>query len=137
MDALMVASEEELAQVDEIGDQAVAKQGRGLGVWGILGFVEQEDDVQVAAVAELFAAKLCKPTTSANGEQSVALDGRAVFVVGRNLCSAVVDEDRFGRRAVAAVQARVPATRWLPRPRTAGDNLVGAASPAAGTAARP
>jgi hypothetical protein len=64
-------------------------------------------------------------------------DGRAVFVVGRNLCSAVVDEDRFGRRAVAAVQARVPATRWLPRPRAAGDDLVGAASPAAGTAARP
>ena len=64
-------------------------------------------------------------------------DGRAVFVVGRNLCSAVVDEERFGRRAVAAVQARVPAARWLPRPRTAGDDLVRAASPAAGTAARP
>jgi hypothetical protein len=64
-------------------------------------------------------------------------DGRAVFVVGRNLCSAVVDEERFGRRAVAAVQARVPVARWLPRPRTAGDELVGTASPAAGTAARP
>ena len=64
-------------------------------------------------------------------------DGRAVFVVGRNLCSAVVDEERFGRRAVAAVQARVPVARWLPRPRTAGDDLVGTASPAAGTAARP
>ncbi|HEX2072681.1 MAG TPA: hypothetical protein VHF92_02755 [Geodermatophilus sp.] len=63
-------------------------------------------------------------------------DGRAVFVVGRNLCSAVVDEDRFGRRAVAAVQARVPATRWLPRPRAAGDDLVGAASPAPEAAAR-
>jgi hypothetical protein len=47
----------------------------------------------------------------------------------------VVDEERFGRRAVAAVQARVPAARWLPRPRTAGDDLVGAASPAAGPGA--
>lgn len=37
---------------------------------------------------ELFAAKLCKPTTSANGEQSVALDGRAVFV---GLIETIVD----------------------------------------------
>jgi hypothetical protein len=64
-------------------------------------------------------------------------DGRAVFVVGRNLCSAVVDEQRFGRRAVAAVQARVPAARWLPRPRTAGDDLVAVAVPGAGAAGRP
>ncbi|SDO33788.1 hypothetical protein [Geodermatophilus sp. DSM 45219] len=64
-------------------------------------------------------------------------DGRAVVVVGRNLCSAVVDEQRFGRRAVAAVQARVPAARWLPRPRTAGDDLVEAVVPGAGAAGRP
>ncbi|MGY1682848.1 hypothetical protein [Geodermatophilus sp. SYSU D01176] len=64
-------------------------------------------------------------------------DGRAVVVVGRNLCSAVVDEERFGRRAVAAVQARVPVARWLPRPAAPGDDLVGAASPGAGAAGRP
>lgn len=55
-------------------------------------------------------------------------DGRAVVVVGRNLCSAVVDEQRFGRRAVAAVQERVPAARWLPRPAAPGDDLAAAAA---------
>ncbi|NEK58030.1 insulinase family protein [Geodermatophilus sabuli] len=43
-------------------------------------------------------------------------DGRGVFVVGRNLCAVLVDEDRFGRRAVAAVRARVPAPRWVTAP---------------------
>jgi hypothetical protein len=64
-------------------------------------------------------------------------DGRAVFVVGRDLCSTLVDDDRYGRGAVAAVRERVPAARWLPRPSSPGDDLVVAAPPAAGTAARP
>ena len=64
-------------------------------------------------------------------------DGRAVFVVGRNLCSTLVDDDRYGRGTVAAVRERVPAARWLPRPAPPADDLVGAALPAAGTAARP
>ena len=64
-------------------------------------------------------------------------DGRAVFVVGRNLCSTLVDDDRYGRGTVAAVRDRVPATRWLPRPSLPADDLVGGALPAAGTAGRP
>jgi hypothetical protein len=60
-----------------------------------------------------------------------------VFVVGRNLCSTLVDDDRYGRGTVAAVRERVPAARWLPRPATPADDLVGAALPAAGTVARP
>jgi hypothetical protein len=42
-------------------------------------------------------------------------DGRGVHVVGRNLCSAFVHEEEYGRRAVAAVRARVPAHLWLDR----------------------
>lgn len=63
-------------------------------------------------------------------------DGRAVFVVGRNLCSTLVDDDRYGRGTVAAVRARIPAGRWLPRPAAPADRPV-ASVPAAGAAARP
>jgi hypothetical protein len=36
-----------------------------------------------------------------------------MLVVGRNLCSLDVHEDRYGRRAVAAVRARLPRELWL------------------------
>jgi hypothetical protein len=41
-------------------------------------------------------------------------DGRGMLVVGRNLCTVDVHEDRYGRRAVAAVRARLPRELWLP-----------------------
>jgi hypothetical protein len=40
-------------------------------------------------------------------------DGRGMLVVGRNLCTVDVHEDRYGRRAVAAVRARLPLELWL------------------------
>ncbi len=40
-------------------------------------------------------------------------DGRGMLVVGRNLCTLDVHEDRYGRRAVAAVRARLPRELWL------------------------
>ncbi|HEX2075767.1 MAG TPA: hypothetical protein VHF92_18470 [Geodermatophilus sp.] len=43
-------------------------------------------------------------------------DGKGVFVVGRNLCSAVVHEDLYGHRAVEAVRAHVPERLWLTEP---------------------
>ncbi|SNS00349.1 Predicted Zn-dependent peptidase [Geodermatophilus pulveris] len=68
-------------------------------------------------------------------------DGRAVLVVGRDLCSTLVDDDRYGRGTVAAVRDRVPADRWLPRPApvagTPAAGLVAAALPGAGAAASP
>ncbi|WNV74837.1 hypothetical protein [Geodermatophilus sp. DSM 44513] len=68
-------------------------------------------------------------------------DGRAVLVVGRDLCSVLVDDDRYGRGAVAAVRARVPADRWLPRPASRVDEpaevaLQAAVVPPADTVAR-
>ena len=42
-------------------------------------------------------------------------DGRGMLVVGRNLCTVDVHEDRYGRRAVAAVRARLPQELWLPQ----------------------
>lgn len=47
-------------------------------------------------------------------------DGRGMLVVGRNLCTVDVHEDRYGRRAVAAVRARLPRELWLPLPPVAG-----------------
>jgi hypothetical protein len=41
-------------------------------------------------------------------------DGRGMLVVGRNLCTVDVHEDRYGRRAVAAVRAHLPRELWLP-----------------------
>jgi hypothetical protein len=40
-------------------------------------------------------------------------DGRGMLVVGRNLCEIDVHEHRYGRRAVAAVRARLPRHLWL------------------------
>ncbi|MFW3169901.1 hypothetical protein [Geodermatophilus sp. CPCC 206100] len=51
-------------------------------------------------------------------------DGRGLLVVGRNLCTVPVHEDVFGRRAVAAVRARVPADRWVARPARRQEALV-------------
>jgi hypothetical protein len=50
-------------------------------------------------------------------------DGRGAFVVGRNLCGVLVHEDRFGRRAVEALRARVPAPRWLAAPVAAPEGV--------------
>jgi len=41
-------------------------------------------------------------------------DGRGMLVVGRNLCTVDVHEERYGRRAVAAVRARLAPDLWLP-----------------------
>jgi hypothetical protein len=46
-----------------------------------------------------------------------ALDGKGLFVVGRNLCGFEVHEDLYHRRAVEAVRAHIPAHLWLPEPR--------------------
>ena len=42
-----------------------------------------------------------------------AIKGEGVFVVGRNLCGFDVHEDVYGRRAVEAVRARIPADVWV------------------------
>ncbi len=41
-------------------------------------------------------------------------DGRGLLVVGRNLCAVDVQEDVYGRRALAMVRARLPRQLWLP-----------------------
>jgi hypothetical protein len=45
-----------------------------------------------------------------------AATGEGVFVVGRNLCGIYVHEDLYGRRAVDAVRARIPARLWVAKP---------------------
>ena len=46
------------------------------------------------------------------------VEGEGVFVVGRNLCVIEVHEDVYGRRAVEAVRARIPAHVWTTAPTT-------------------
>jgi hypothetical protein len=40
-------------------------------------------------------------------------DGKGFQVVGRNMCGIVVHEEMYGRKAVEAVRARIPAHLWL------------------------
>ncbi|TFV59857.1 hypothetical protein E4P41_11090 [Geodermatophilus sp. DF01-2] len=83
----------------------LSRENRVALVVGERGLASRDADGDVHAIPwELVEAAL--PTE----------DGRAVLVVGRNLCTVLVDEDRYGRRIVAALRDRVPAARWLPRP---------------------
>ncbi len=58
-----------------------------------------------------------------------AAQGDGVFVVGRNLCGIDVHEDVYGRRAVAAVRARLPQHVWVPAPRPVPEEGVLAGRP--------
>jgi hypothetical protein len=54
-----------------------------------------------------------------------ASQGAGVLVVGRNLCGIDVHEDRYGRRAVEAVRARLPERAWVPAPRRSPEDTRG------------
>ena len=43
-------------------------------------------------------------------------EGKGFHVVGRNMCGIVVHEEMYGRRAVEAVRARIPAQLFLATP---------------------